>query len=67
MKLQGTTIQLLCFLTAEFPVQLLTKRYGFKRVLPILMMLWGLVCSSKQSFAAETTDRFRSYLSSMDD
>lgn len=31
---QGTTIQLVCFLTAEFPVQFLTKRYGFKRVLP---------------------------------
>jgi hypothetical protein len=31
---QGTTIQLVCFLAAEFPVQFLTKRYGFKRVLP---------------------------------
>jgi hypothetical protein len=41
---EGTTIQLLCFLTAEFPVQFLTKRYGFKYVLPIMMMLWGTVC-----------------------
>jgi hypothetical protein len=32
--LQGTTIQLLCFLGAEFPVQFLTKRYGFKNILP---------------------------------
>ena len=39
----GTTIQLLCFLAAEFPVQLLIKRYGFKHVLPIMMMLWGTV------------------------
>ncbi|KAJ8059459.1 hypothetical protein OCU04_011121 [Sclerotinia nivalis] len=39
----GTTIQLLCFLTAEFPVQFLTKRYGFKYILPIMMMLWGTV------------------------
>lgn len=31
---QGTTIQLVCFLAAEFPVQFLTKRYGFKTVLP---------------------------------
>jgi hypothetical protein len=30
----GTTIQLVCFLLAEFPVQFLTKRYGFKYVLP---------------------------------
>jgi hypothetical protein len=37
----GTTIQLLCFLSAEFPVQFLTKRYGFKYVLPTMMMLWG--------------------------
>lgn len=37
----GTTIQLLCFLTAEFPVQFLTKRYGFKYVLPALVMAWG--------------------------
>ncbi|KAK0631382.1 major facilitator superfamily domain-containing protein [Immersiella caudata] len=28
----GTTIQLLCFLSAEFPVQLITKRYGFRRM-----------------------------------
>ncbi|CZS97744.1 related to nicotinamide mononucleotide permease [Rhynchosporium agropyri] len=39
----GTTIQLLAFLTAEFPVQFLTKRYGFRRVLPILMMMWSTV------------------------
>jgi MFS family permease len=39
----GTTVQLLCFLAAEFPVQLLIKRYGFKQVLPLLMMMWSLV------------------------
>lgn len=39
----GTTIQLLCFLTAEFPVQFLTKRYGFKYILPTMMVLWGTV------------------------
>jgi hypothetical protein len=39
----GTTVQLLCFLAAEFPVQLLIKRFGFKQVLPILMMMWGTV------------------------
>jgi len=44
---QGTTIQLLCFLAAEFPVQLLIKRYGFKQILPFMMMSWGLVCPSK--------------------
>jgi len=39
----GTTIQLVCFLAAEFPVQLLTKRFGFRRVLPIMMMAWSTV------------------------
>ncbi|KAK4121009.1 MFS general substrate transporter, partial [Parathielavia appendiculata] len=39
----GTTIQLLCFLTAEFPVQFLTKRFGFKWVLPSMMLAWGTV------------------------
>ncbi|KAK3685685.1 major facilitator superfamily domain-containing protein [Podospora appendiculata] len=39
----GQTIQLLGFLTAEFPVQFLTKRYGFRRVLPIMMFSWGIV------------------------
>lgn len=34
----------MCFMTAEFPVQFLTKRYGFKHILPIMMMLWGTVC-----------------------
>ncbi|KAE8353369.1 MFS general substrate transporter [Aspergillus coremiiformis] len=39
----GTTVQLVCFLAAEFPAQLLIKRFGFRRVLPIMMMLWSLV------------------------
>ncbi|PYI00476.1 MFS general substrate transporter [Aspergillus sclerotiicarbonarius CBS 121057] len=39
----GSTIQLVCFLAAEFPVQLLIKRYGFKRVLPAMMLAWSLV------------------------
>ncbi|EPS29506.1 hypothetical protein PDE_04456 [Penicillium oxalicum 114-2] len=39
----GTTIQLVCFLAAEFPVQMITKRLGFRRVLPTMMMLWGIV------------------------
>ncbi|KAJ0413757.1 major facilitator superfamily domain-containing protein [Aspergillus carlsbadensis] len=39
----GNTIQLMCFLAAEFPVQLLIKRFGFRRVLPTLMLLWSLV------------------------
>ncbi|GAB7354555.1 hypothetical protein MBLNU459_g5010t1 [Dothideomycetes sp. NU459] len=54
----GTTVQLLAFLTAEFPVQLLIKRYGFKQVLPILMMMWGTV-SWAQSFM---TDRVGFYI-----
>ncbi|RGP59907.1 mfs transporter [Fusarium sporotrichioides] len=45
----GTTIQVLCFLLAEFPVQFLTKRYGFKNILPTLMVCWGLV-STFQAF-----------------
>ncbi|KUI62328.1 hypothetical protein VP1G_09456 [Cytospora mali] len=39
----GTTIQLLAFLAAEFPVQFLTKRYGFRYILPTMMFLWGTV------------------------
>jgi len=39
----GTTIQLLCFLAAEFPVQMLTKRYGFRYILPTMMILWSTV------------------------
>ncbi|KAA8644918.1 hypothetical protein EYZ11_005300 [Aspergillus tanneri] len=39
----GTTIQLVCFLAAEFPVQLCIKRFGFRRVLPTLMLAWSLV------------------------
>jgi hypothetical protein len=43
---QGTTIQFVCFLAAEFPVQMITKRLGFKKVLPTMMFLWGIVCMS---------------------
>ncbi|XP_014556083.1 hypothetical protein COCVIDRAFT_100842 [Bipolaris victoriae FI3] len=50
----GTTIQLLCFLCAEFPVQFLTKRYGFKYVLPTMMMAWG-TASWAQSWMHDRT------------
>ncbi|KAJ9652639.1 hypothetical protein H2198_008119 [Neophaeococcomyces mojaviensis] len=50
----GTTIQLVCFLAAEFPVQLLTKRYGFRKVLPIMMMAWSTV-SWAQAFIHNRT------------
>ncbi|KAK2606322.1 hypothetical protein QQS21_003253 [Conoideocrella luteorostrata] len=50
----GTTIQLVSFLVAEFPVQFLTKRYGFKRVLPALMCAWGIV-STFQAFMTGRT------------
>lgn len=36
-------MQLVLFLAAEFPVQLLIKRYGFRRVLPLMMIAWSLV------------------------
>lgn len=54
----GTTIQLVCFLAAEFPVQFLTKRYGFKYILPTMMMLWGTVSWAQ----AWITDRTSFYL-----
>ncbi|KAL5050908.1 hypothetical protein BDW71DRAFT_194036 [Aspergillus fruticulosus] len=54
----GTTIQLLCFLAAEFPVQLLIKRFGFRRVLPTLMLLWSLVSWTQ----AWMTDRASFYV-----
>lgn len=53
----GTTIQLVCFLTTEFPVQLLTKRYGFRRVLPIMVMAWSTV-SWAQAFMQNRTSFF---------
>lgn len=50
----GTTVQLICFLGAEFPVQLLIKRLGFKRVLPVMMMMWSLV-SLAQAWMSDRT------------
>lgn len=50
----GTTIQLLAFLSAEFPVQLLIKRFGFKQVLPLLMVMWSTV-SWAQAFMTGRT------------
>lgn len=47
-------MQVVCFLLAEFPVQLLIKRYGFKRVLPLMMMCWGTV-SWGQAFMVNKT------------
>ncbi|RKU43652.1 hypothetical protein DL546_005851 [Coniochaeta pulveracea] len=43
----GNTIQLLGFMAMEFPVQFITKRYGFRRVLPIMMFCWGVVSFSQ--------------------
>lgn len=39
----GTTIQLLAFLSAEFPAQYLAKRYGFRRIVPCMVFAWGAV------------------------
>ncbi|OAK93412.1 MFS general substrate transporter [Phaeosphaeriaceae sp. SRC1lsM3a] len=50
----GTTIQLLAFLSAEFPVQFLTKRYGFRYVLPTMMVGWG-TASWAQSWMHDRT------------
>ncbi|KAI5243284.1 putative MFS transporter [Aureobasidium subglaciale] len=50
----GTTVQLVCFLAAEFPVQLLIKRYGFKQILPLMMIGWGIV-SAFQAFMTDKT------------
>lgn len=47
-------MQLLCFLAAEFPVQLLIKRFGFKQILPLMMMGWGTV-SWGQAFMTNKT------------
>lgn len=49
----GTSIQLVCFLAAEFPMIILIKRYGFKTVLPFLMFAWGMV-SAFQAFMQDT-------------
>lgn len=51
----GTTIQLLCFLACEFPVQMLTKRYGFRYVLPTMMMAWGTVSWTQAWITNRTT------------
>lgn len=51
----GTTIQLLAFMTAEFPVQFLTKRYGFRKILPVLMMMWSTVSWSQAWMHNRTT------------
>lgn len=40
-------------MTAEFPLQLIIKRYGFKQVLPLLMFGWGMV-SCFQAFINST-------------
>lgn len=50
----GTTVQLVCFLITELPVQLLIKRYGFKQVLPLMMMAWGTI-SWAQAFMTDRT------------
>ncbi len=54
----GTTIQLVCFLAAEFPVQLLTKRFGFRYILPTMMFCWGMV----SCFQAFMTNRASFYV-----
>ena len=51
----GSTIQHLCFLAAEFPVQLLTKRFGFRRVLPVLIMLWSTVAWAQAWVSGRTS------------
>lgn len=41
------TGDLICFLATEFPVQLIIKRYGFRIVLPAMMIAWSMVSWSQ--------------------
>ncbi|KIN00026.1 hypothetical protein OIDMADRAFT_166152 [Oidiodendron maius Zn] len=54
----GLSIQIVCFLFAEFPVQVLIKRFGFKHVLPYLMIAWSIVSWAQ----AWMTDRSSFYV-----
>ena len=36
----------MAFLATEFPVQVLTKRVGFRKVLPTMMIAWSIVCKN---------------------
>ncbi|GHJ89331.1 hypothetical protein NliqN6_5733 [Naganishia liquefaciens] len=51
----GSTIQLVCFMAAEFPSQMILSRVGFQRWLPFLMFAWGAV-SLFQAFMKNKTE-----------
>ncbi|KAI5450560.1 hypothetical protein NCC49_003015 [Naganishia albida] len=51
----GSTIQVICFMAAEFPSQMILSRVGFQRWLPFLMFAWGAV-SLFQAFMKNRTE-----------
>ncbi len=40
----GQTIYLLSFLCAELPLNLVSKRFGPERIIPIQILVWSIVC-----------------------
>ena len=48
----GQTIYLVCFLAAELPGGLISKRVGPFRYTPTVIILWGMLCAAQAAMHA---------------
>ncbi|KAL2819558.1 major facilitator superfamily domain-containing protein [Aspergillus cavernicola] len=45
----GQTVFFVCFLGAELPGNLISKKFGPDRIIPICIVLWGVACASQSA------------------
>ncbi|KAL2784326.1 major facilitator superfamily domain-containing protein [Aspergillus keveii] len=51
----GQTVFFICFLGAELPGNLISKKFGPDRIIPICIVLWGVACCAQSAMTGRSS------------
>ncbi|KAL4779844.1 major facilitator superfamily domain-containing protein [Aspergillus varians] len=51
----GQTVFFVCFLGAELPGNLISKKFGPDRIIPICIVLWGVACAAQSAMTGRSS------------